>query len=51
MYLYMPFFFSFGGCVFFLPHSMSLSLGAEVNVTFTPALVNAILSCGAISGM
>ena len=51
MYLYIPFFFSFGGWVLFLLQRTSLSLAADVKVTLAPAFVNALLSCGAISGI
>ena len=50
-YLYIPFFLCVGGFVLFLLHKMSLSLGADVKVVWTPAFLRARLSCGAISGM
>ena len=39
VYLYIPFFFSFGAWVLFFPHSKSLRANPEVKFVFTPAFL------------
>ena len=51
VYLYIPFFFSFGACVLFFPHSMFLRVVPDVKVVLIPAFLREALSWLEIVGM